>query len=287
MTTPSKELRARIGITATPSRLSQVPLLVCGDIPGAFRQAAEWGCQGVEIHLRRAQDLDPQIVKRLAADYGLGIPTLGTGLAARDGLSLADPQPEVRARTVDRLRGHIEFAAEVGSAITIGSLSGKLGDCSGEERLGRRSQALESLREVCEFARRSGVTVLLEPLNRYECDYLNTLADGLQVSAEIGAANLRLLADTFHMNIEEADLVGSLRAAGDSIGHVHLADTNREAPGHGHLDVGSVLEVLSEIKYRGYLAFEVFPLPDSHTAVRDGIAAISAASSARRRPTAH
>jgi sugar phosphate isomerase/epimerase len=228
----------------------------------------------VEIHLRRAEDLDFQAVKRLIADFGLAVPTLGTGMAAAETLSFSDPRPGVRAGTVERVRGHIEFAAEVGSAVTIGILSGNLGDCGGEERLRRRSQAIESLAKVCGLARRLGVTMPLEPLNRYECDYINTLADGMRVVAEIGDPNLKLLADTFHMNMEEADVLASLKAAASVIRHVHLADTNRQAPGHGHLDVAGILEALSETGYQGYLALEVFPLPDARTAIRDGISTV-------------
>jgi len=98
------------------------------DIADAFRQAAGFGCQGVEIHMRQAEDVDVKLVKRLMADYGLAVPTLGTGMAAGDGLSFAHPDAEVRARTIERVRGHIDFAAAVGSAVTIGSLSGRLGE---------------------------------------------------------------------------------------------------------------------------------------------------------------
>jgi sugar phosphate isomerase/epimerase len=264
--------RVRIAITAAPGEARPAPLLLFGDIADAFRQAAGFGCQGVEIHMRQAQDVDVKLVKRLMADYGLGVPTLGTGMAAGDGLSFAHADAGVRARTVERVRGHNDFAAEVGSAVTIGSLSGRLG-----ERRERRSRALESLAEVCGLARRAGVTVLLEPLNRYECDYLNTLADGMQAVSDVGAPNLKLLADTFHMNIEEADIAVSLKAAGGLVGHVHLADTNRQAPGHGHLNVAAVLKTLDEIGYRGYLSFEVLPLPTPGQAIRDGMDAIHAA----------
>lgn len=266
----------RIAITATPNPPGAGPLLLWGDLPAAFRQAAEFGCHGVEIHFRSAEDLSLKTVKQLMADYGLEVPTLGTGMAAGDGLSFSDPRPEIRARTVERVLGHVEFAAEIGSAVTIGSLSGKLGPGAAAERLRRRTQALECLAKVCDGARRAGVTVLLEPLNRYECDYINSLADFVKVAAEIGAPNLKLLADTFHMNIEEAEMVASLKAAKSFLGHVHLADTNRQAPGHGHLDIAAVLATLDEIDYRGYLSFEVFPVPDARTAIRDGIAAVRA-----------
>jgi sugar phosphate isomerase/epimerase len=275
----SQKQEMRIAITATPSQPRHAPLLLCGDIPGAFRQAAELGCQGVEIHIRRAEDLDLQAVKQLIAEYGLRVPTLGTGMAAADGLSLSDPLPDNRARTVERVRGHVELAAEIGSAVTVGVLSGKLGDCEAEERRARRAQVLESLMELCRLARRLGVTVLLEPLNRYECDHINRLSDVIAIAAEIRAPNLKLLADTFHMNIEEVDLVASLKAAAPILDHVHLADTNRQAPGHGHLDIAAVLAALEAIGYRGFLSFEVFPLPDPRTAIRDGLAAVRVAAS--------
>jgi len=268
----------RIALTATPNEARLAPILLRGDVATAFRQASELGCQGVELHLRRAEDVDPKVVKQFMADYGLGVPTLGTGMAAReDGLTFSDPDAEIRARAVERVCAHISLAAEVGSAVTIGVMSGKLGGCEGEERRARRSQALECLAEVCRVAERSGVTVLLEPLNRYECDYINTLADVVIVANELGAPNLKLLADTFHMNIEEVDLVASLEAVGSRLGLVHLADTNRQAPGHGHMDVVSILQALRTINYEGYLSFEILPVPDAERAIKDGISTVRAA----------
>jgi sugar phosphate isomerase/epimerase len=258
----------KIAVTATPAPPRNAPLLLYGDLARAFRIAAEAGCQGVEIHMRRAEDVDLALVKRLMREYGQGVPTLGTGMAAADGLSFAHPDAQVRAAAIERVRGHIEFAAEVGSAVTIGSLSGKLGV---------RQAAVECFAELCSIAAPLGVTILLEPLNRYECDYINRLSDVAGIAYSIGAPNLKVLADTFHMNIEEGDIPGSLKAAGALVGHVHLADTNREAPGHGHLDIAGVLGALDDIGYQGYLSFEVLPLPDAQRAIRDGIDAVHAA----------
>jgi sugar phosphate isomerase/epimerase len=113
--------------------------------------------------------------------------------------------------------------------------------------------------------------MLLEPLNRYEGDYLNTIEDVLAVIHEIEASNLKILADTFHMNIEEADITASFRRAGESLGHVHLVDSNRQAPGHGHLDIKSVLKVLRDMNYQGYISFETLPLPNPRQAIEDAI----------------
>lgn len=267
-----------IAVTATPAELGQAPILFRRDLAGAFRQAAELGCRGVEIHLRQAADADARLLRRWMAEFGLCVPTLGTGMAATlDGLTFADPDAEVRRRALQRVCGHVDLAAELGSAVTIGSVSGRLGCLDSAGRAARRSAALESLAELCRYAEARGVIVLLEPLNRYECDYLNALADVCQAAGEIGAPNLKLLADTFHMNIEEADLAGALRAAARWLAHVHLADSNRHAPGRGHLDVGGVLRSLLEIGYQGFLSFEVFPVPDALTAARTGIRTIHAA----------
>jgi len=123
-------------------------------------------------------------------------------------------------------------------------------------------------------ARASAITILLEPLNRYEYDYINTVEDGLRVIDEVGAPNLKLLADTFHMNIEEVNIAVSLRRAGSQLGHIHLVDTNRQAPGYGHLDLRGILRELWRMKYPGYLSLEVLPLPNPRQAMEDGICTI-------------
>jgi sugar phosphate isomerase/epimerase len=234
--------------------------------------AAELGYNGVELHLRHAEDIDRADVRQLAAHYDLRIPALGTGLAAGlDGLSLTHPDPTIRRQAVERVLGHIDLAAYLNSHVIIGSLSGRVGSDPGQRAI-LRTAALECLHEICSQASIAGVTVLLEPLNRYECDYLNTVRDVLDVIDELGMPNLRVLADTFHMNIEEVDLATSVRLAGDRLGHVHLADSNRRAAGYGHLDIAQVLRTLQGMDYQGYISFEVFPLPNarqaSETAIR-------------------
>lgn len=260
-----------VALTATPAEVRCAPILVRGDLAGAFRLAAESGCRGVEIHLRDAARLEARSLRRLMTDYGLIVPTLGTGMAATlDGLTFSDPDPAVRAAALDRLHGHLRLAAEIGSAVTVGSVSGRLGSDEAA-RAERRARALETLARLCRQAEPLGVTVLLEPLNRYECDYLNTIADVLAVTEEIQAPNLRLLADTFHMNIEETDMTAALAAALPRLGHVHLADSNRQAPGRGHLDFAPLLDLLARSGYQGFLSFEVFPVPDPVAALRQGV----------------
>jgi sugar phosphate isomerase/epimerase len=101
-----------------------------------------------------------------------------------------------------------------------------------------------------------GVLVLFEPLNRYEDHMVNTLAQGAELCRATGLPSVRLMADLFHMNIEEADLAASLREAGDMVAHVHLADNSRLEPGTGHTDFGAAFRALSEIGFDGFGAIE-------------------------------
>jgi len=261
----------KTALTVTPSEARFAPILLRGEIADAFVLAAELDYDGVELHLRQLSDIDRAATCKLVADYGMGVPTLGTGMAAgEDGLTFADPDPEIRRRAVERVSEHIDLAADLDSAVTIGSLSGQLGSDM-QQRPVRRAAALACLEKCCQIAAAVGVTILLEPINRYECDYMNTVEDALGVIKQIGAPNLKLLADTFHMNIEEADIAASLRRAGPNLGHVHLADSNRQAPSHGHLDVRGVLQALGDINYQEYLSFEVLPLPNPRQAAEDAI----------------
>lgn len=261
----------KLVLTATPYEVSFAPIQFQGQPSEAFALAAEFGYDGVELHLRNPGDIDRAAVSELSAKYNLPVTTLGTGMAAReDGLTFTDSDPEIRRQAVERVKSHIDLATDFHAAVIIGSLSGRVGDDLSQRDI-RRGFALTCLSECCQAAAEVGITMLLEPLNRYEGDYLNTIEDVLAVIDEIEASNLKILADTFHMNIEQADITASFRRAGESLGHVHLVDSNRQAPGHGHLDIRSVLKVLQDMNYQGYLSFETLPLPNPRQAVEDAI----------------
>lgn len=261
----------KIALTATQSEVSGGPIIMRGSVSEAFALASQLGYDGVELHIHHPHRINRDEVKKLADKYGLGIPTLGTGMAAtQEGLTFSHPDPNIRRRAVMRIKEHIALAAHLNSAVTIGSINGHLGN-DPEKRPIHREEALDCLKECLNVAAGAGVTILLEPLNRYECDYLNTLEEGVRVIRQIGMPSLKLLADTFHMNIEEADITASLCAAGPELGHVHLADSNRQAPGYGHLDVRGVLRVLRDLGYQEYLSFEILPLPNFRQAAKDAI----------------
>src|SRR5207247_3873952 len=118
------------------------------------------------------------------------------------------------------------------------------------------------------------VPLLLEPLNRYETNMLNRVQESLQFLKPLRARNVKLLCDLFHMNIEEASVADALRLAGPLLGHVHFADSNRQAVGFGHTTIAPVVQALHDIRYAGFVSGEVVPLPDSDTAAKQTIASI-------------
>ncbi|SDM94746.1 Sugar phosphate isomerase/epimerase [Geodermatophilus siccatus] len=121
---------------------------------------------------------------------------------------------------------------------------------------GDREVLLEALTRLGEVAAREGVLLLLEPLNRYEDHMVNTLAQAAELARATGLGSVQVGADTYHMNIEEADPLAALRANADRLGHVQLSDSNRLEPGAGHLDWAALLRCLEAIGYGGWLAFE-------------------------------
>ncbi len=234
----------------------------------AVRTAAALGYGGVELAVRDASRLDPAVVASVVRDAGISVPAIGTGQAyLADGLSLAHPDEAIRTRASARVAAAIQLAAELGAAVIVGLLRGRI---SGDRAVTDR-RLLESMRTLLPLAEQRKVPLLFEPINRYETDYLPTVDAVLEVIHRMGSSLLGVLADTFHMNIEEASIEESLLRAGPRLRHVHVADSNRLAPGWGHLDFSRILSVLRQIDYRGYLSAEILPHPNPHAAAKQAV----------------
>ena len=135
-----------------------------------------------------------------------------------------------------------------------------------------RAQALDWLQDALndfgDHAAQHQQPLLFEPLNRYETNLFNCIGETAHFLQTLKTKNVKILADLYHMNIEEVSIADALRAAGPSIGHVHFADSNRRAIGFGHTEMRPVMEALRQIGYAGYLSAEILPLPDSEAAAR-------------------
>ncbi len=136
-----------------------------------------------------------------------------------------------------------------------------------------RNLLLAQLRELAPAARAGGVSLFLEPLNRYEAYIVNRLEQGVAIAAEVGP-EIGIMADFFHMGIEEADIAASIRAAGERLVYVHVADSNRLQPGRGHLDFHPGFRALKEIGYDGTLGIECRIAGPYDDAIREAVSLI-------------
>lgn len=247
------------------------PFVFWEDLAAGCARAAALGFDAVEVFPKSAEELDARQLRRCLTEHRLKLAAVGTGAGwVVRKLRLTDPDPAVRGRARQFIGALIDFAGGFGAPAIIGSMQGR------HEGAVTRAQALgwlaEALEQLGPRAHAHGAPLLFEPLNRYETNLINTVADGLDLLRPLRTRNVKLLCDLFHMNIEEASIPEALRRAGEAIGHVHLADSNRRAAGLGHTEFGPILQALRETGYRGYLSAEVLPLPDSETAAWQTIA---------------
>ena len=174
-------------------------------------------------------------------------------------LAHVDPGPrENAAAYVDRL---VELAAAAGSPHVCGpmySAVGKEPAADGAERERQWGRACAGIAAAAERAAAHGVRLAVEPLNRYETDLVNTTRRGLDLCMETGAANVGLLLDTYHLNIEEKSVGDAIRAAGDRLFHFHACENDRGTPGTGHVPWAEAFEALSAIGYDGQVVIESF-----------------------------
>jgi len=244
--------------------------LLSGSFEEKISKAARLGYDGIELMVRDPLVLDWRHIKQTLLSAGLEVPQLVTGeLYGADGLCIVTPDEDLYRKTEKRLYSVIDLASYLGAMVNIGRVRGRL------DSLGDRSRAwavaIERLHRLADYAAQKGVKITLEPLNRYETDFILDVTTGLQAIHDIHCENIGLMLDLFHMNIEEPVIEESLRFAGSKVWHIHIADSNRCYPGSGHLDFTDVFKTLSEIGYQGYLSAELFPLPDADTAAQKTI----------------
>ncbi len=268
-------MRSAVTVSLVPEAKAG-PFVFHTGLADACARAAALGFDAVEIFPPSAAALDAREIQALLSLHRLRVAAVGTGAGwlVRK-LSLTSPEAAVRRDARAFIGEVVDVAGSLGAPAIIGSMQGRW------EGAASREQALawlaEALAELGARASRHGVPLLYEPLNRYETNLLNRLDETAAWLRSRRIANVRILADLFHMNIEEADSAAALREAGDLVGHVHFADSNRRAIGLGQTRVAPIIAALRAIGYNGCLSAEIFPLPDAATAAAQTIKAFKQA----------
>lgn len=243
--------------------------VVLRDFEKAIPLAATLGYDGVELALKRADEINPDSLQQLLAENQVVVSCLTTGqMYAESGLSFTDADPQNRQKVRVIFRELIDLAAQFGQQVNIGRVRGGIDQRPVEEAEGL---FIDLAQELCAYAAPKGVTILLEPVNRYELDFINSVEEGAALMRKIGQPNMKLLPDVFHMNIEDIHIGEELARWVSDIGYVHLADSNRRAPGCGHTHFNDIFRHLKSANYQGWVSVEILPIPDPETAARQAI----------------
>ena len=227
------------------------------------------GYDGVEIPMFMGDPAHFRALGRRIADMGLQ--ATGIGVMPGGGKSCISPDPAERQAALDHLKWLIDCTHAMGGTLTSGPFHQPLGEFSGmppsAEELSRLAEVHKS---AAQYAATAGITLAVEPLNRFECYILNTAAAAAALTARVGEPNYGYLYDTFHFNIEENSVAGVIEPTAHAIKHVHISDNTRGVPGAGHIDFAAVFRALRRVGYDGWMTVEAFgsALPDLAAATK-------------------
>ena len=215
-----------------------------------------WGFDGVEVPLFRASEFAAADIRKGLDENGLECTVCSVLLP---GFSLISDDASVRKKTVTHMQELIKAASEVRAQVIAGPLYSPVGYLPGRRRTADEWKwAVEGHQALGDTLTRHGLTMAIEPLNRFETFFLNTAADAAKLCAEINHPNVGVLFDTFHANIEEKEIGAGYRTVGRHLKHVHTCENDRGIPGSGHVEWPSVFAALRDVKYDGWLTIESF-----------------------------
>ena len=221
----------------------------------AAESTVEAGFSLLELSLHALEDMD--LASARAAFEGLGVQiACSRGLAPDADVSSEDIQTVARGEEL--LQRSVEATAALGGTVLTGALYSAFGKAARPITEQGRRNVVSALRNLSSGAAKLGVTLGLEVCNRYETNVVNTARQALQLADDIDADNIVIHLDSYHMNIEESNLVGPILDMGDRLGYVHIGENNRGLLGSGSIDFTSMFWALNQIDYTGPITFESF-----------------------------
>jgi sugar phosphate isomerase/epimerase len=264
-------IRSSVTVSLVPEARGG-PFVFWDDLAAACHKAHDLAFDAIEIFPPSAAAVDGAHLHRLLQDHGLALAAMGTGAGWVKGrLHLTLPDVAARGRARAFIHSIIDLAGPLHAPAIIGSMQGRSGD--GLDHASALGYLRDALEELGEHAREYGVPLVFEPLNRYETNLVNTVHGGLHLLSGLSTTNVVLLADLFHMNIEEGDIAAAIRTGAGHVGHLHFVDSNRRPAGLGHIDYAPIVAALQEIGYDGFASAEALPYPDPDGAARQTIEA--------------
>jgi D-psicose/D-tagatose/L-ribulose 3-epimerase len=223
-----------------------------------FPKFKKWGFETVEIPVEDPSHIDPAKVKAAADKAGLAIGSvcacMGPGRDLRG-------TPEEQKTAMDYCKKLIDQMVVLGCPSLIGPVYSVVGKADAVEPAKQKEEwalVVKNLKVLAKYAEQKGVQICLEPLNRFETDFLNTVEQALKLVKAVGSKVVKIHLDTFHMNIEQKNQADSIRKAGKLLAHFHACGSDRGTPGNDHIDWKPIAKALKDIKYDGDVVIESF-----------------------------
>jgi D-psicose/D-tagatose/L-ribulose 3-epimerase len=223
-----------------------------------FPTFKKWGFKSIEIPVEDPSHIEPARVKRELDKHGLVCGSvcacMGPGRDLRG-------TPSEQKTALDYCRKLIDQMVVLGCPSLIGPVYSVVGKADAVEPAQQKKEwalVVKNIKQLARYAEKKGVQICIEPLNRFETDFLNTCDKGLELIKAVGSKAVKLHLDTFHMNIEEKNQAAAIRKAGRLLAHFHACGSDRGTPGNDHIDWKPIARALKDIKYKGDVVIESF-----------------------------
>lgn len=230
------------------------------DVLKYIPRVKEIGYDSVEIPLLNPNAFDVKRARKLLKEHNLSV-SCGTGLNPLT--DITSVEDSIRRNGINHLKKCVDICADLGAKTLNGVIHspwGMMVPRSDQDKL--RTHGVKSLIEVAKYSEKKNITLCLELLNKYESSYLNTIEEGVELIKEVGSSFVKLHVDTFHSNIEEANMYRAIRNNIDHIGHIHFADNHRGTPGTGQIKFDKIMKIVKESNYQNHIVVECFVLPN-------------------------
>ncbi|MDR1907482.1 MAG: sugar phosphate isomerase/epimerase [Holosporales bacterium] len=256
----------KLSATLTAELNQYAPVIMAGEPASKIAMASRLGYDAIELHWANPTHIPLKKITAACRENQVGISAFATGRAyVQEGLSLIHEDSDNRKAAIKRLKDFIDAASSHAATVIIGCIRGNL--VSEAHREIALKTLAHSTKIVAEYAQERNAGIVFEAINRFENNYLNTALETVAFIKENDLPNTKILLDTFHMNIEDADMTHAILNAGDLLGYVHIADSNRHYAGAGHIDLKEIFNALRKVNYKGYISAECLPLPDADTSL--------------------
>ncbi|MGF1751068.1 sugar phosphate isomerase/epimerase family protein [Vibrio cionasavignyae] len=231
------------------------PTWTPSEVEEAAKKASALGYHFLEVPIRAPETVDVTAIKAILDAYDM---TCVCPYVHAADLDIATEDESVRIAAVAKMKKGIDCAAALGAKWITGPTASALGKFDIQRTDLEIDNSARSMAELAEYAKQYGINICIEALNRYENNLINTAKQGREFVDKVGADNLYVQLDSFHMNIEESDIRGAILTLGDRLGYIQVAENYRGYLGTGEFNFTKLFRALAEIDYQHFIGLEVF-----------------------------